>query len=498
MVSALITRIDAFMVGVPFGYHTAMRLLTSSLLLLAALAASAQQPRPNILFIATDDSNNAYHTYGHPLVQTPHLDRLAARGVRFDRAYCQYPLCSPSRVSLMTGLRPDRTQIFDLQKDFRKTSLPDVVTLPQLFRQNGYAVARVGKMFHYGVPGGIGTNGLDDPKSWDKVINPKGRDKADEKLVKNVTPKRQLGSALAWLAADGADEEQTDGIGATEAIKLLESYKQDGKPFFLGVGFYRPHTPYIAPKKYFELYPTSKITLPKYTPDEIAAVPKPALFTTPLNWNVKEPDLKEALQAYYASITFMDAQVGRLLDALDRLKLADNTIVVFWSDHGYNTGQHGQWMKQSLFEDAARVPLLIAGPGVTRGGASPRTVELLDLYPTLADVAHLTPPHHLEGRSLSPLLTNPAAEWDKPAITHVRRAKNARNPEAIDGYSLRTERYRYTMWGKDAAQGEELYDHQSDPDERHNLAADPTHTPTKSNLRALLRKTNAAPSPTNP
>jgi uncharacterized sulfatase len=395
----------------------------------------------------------------------------------------------------MTGLRPDRTQIFDLQKDFRKTSLPDVVTLPQLFRNNGYYVARVGKMFHYGVPGQIGTSGLDDPKSWDHVVNPKGRDKAEEGKLTNLMPKKAgLGASLAWLAADGTDEEQTDGIGATEAIKLLESHKD--KPFFLAVGFYRPHCPYIAPKKYFDLYDPNKITLPTFTSDEMANIPQPAFSTPKPNYGLKDADLKEAVRAYYASITFMDAQVGRLLDALDRLHLADNTIVVFWSDHGYNLGQHGQWMKQSLFEDSARVPLIIAGPNVTPGGASPRTVELLDLYPTLADLAHLTPPHHLEGRSLSPLLTNPTADWDKPALTQVRRGgnPNARNPRpSLMGYSIRTEQYRYTMWGPDAQKGEELYDHQSDPGEHHNLANDPAHATTKAQLRTLLQKTNAPP-----
>jgi uncharacterized sulfatase len=199
----------------------------------------------------------------------------------------------------------------------------------------------------------------------------------------------------------------------------------------------------------------------------------------------------------------MDAQVGRVLDALERLKLADNTIVVFWSDHGYNLGQHGQWMKQSLFENSARVPLLIAGPGVARGKASPRTVELLDLSPTLAALANLPPsatPHRLEGLSLQPLLADPNAAWDKPAITQVRRANNARNPDPpapIVGYSIRTERYRYTTWA-DGAKGEELYDHDTDSEERHNLAAEAAHAATKAELRALLKKTNAPPSPRAP
>ncbi|HYE19811.1 MAG TPA: sulfatase [Tepidisphaeraceae bacterium] len=465
-------------------------LLLASVLICAPTFVVAQT-KPNVLFIATDDCNNDLGVYGHPLVKTPTLERLAARGVRFDRAYCQFPLCSPSRVSLMTGLRPDRTKIFELQTDFRKSTLPDVVTLPQQFRKNGYYVARVGKLYHYGVPGGIGTAGLDDPQSWDHTVNPKGRDKAEEDKLVNLQPKNTgLGATLAFLAAEGTDEEQTDGIAATEAIKLLEANKD--KPFFLAVGFYRPHCPYVAPKKYFDLYPTEKLSLPKFEAGDLADVPQAALTTRPPNYGLPEADLKRALQAYYASITFMDAQVGRLLDALDRLKLADNTIVVFWSDHGYNVGQHGQWMKQSLFENSARVPLIVAGPGTTAGGkSSGRTVELLDLYPTLVELAGLPQPaHKLEGRSLKALLADPAAAWDKPAITQVRRGGGKNNPNAFAGYSVRTERYRYNTWDG-GTKGEELYDHQADPEERKNLAKDPAQATTVAELKALVAKWNA-------
>jgi uncharacterized sulfatase len=452
-----------------------------------AVAASANGKKLNVLFIASDDLNNALGCYGHPLVKSTNLDRLAKRGVRFDRAYTQFPLCSPSRVSLLTGLRPDTTRIYDLQKDFRKTALSNVVTLPQLFRQNGYFVARVGKIFHYGVPGQIGTSGLDDPQSWDKVINPRGRDKDEENKLINHTPKRGLGSSLSFLAAEGTDEEQTDGKGALEAIRLLEENRD--KPFFLAVGFYRPHCPYVAPKKYFGLYPLEKVTLPKDPQNDLDDIPPAALWTKPPNWVLSERQLREALQAYYASISFMDAQVGKLLDALDRLKLAENTVIVFWSDHGYLTGQHGQWMKMSLFEESARVPLIVCAPDARGNGKGcARTVELLDVYPTLTELCHLAAPKNLHGHSLVPLLNNPKAKWDRPAYTQVTRG-SGRNQ--FMGYSVRTERWRYTEWDGDK-KGVELYDHQNDPGEHNNLARDAKFAKAAAEMKNLLGQLTSA------
>jgi uncharacterized sulfatase len=454
-------------------------------LVLATSALGAEARKPNVLFIAVDDMDNALGCYGAP-VKSPNIDRLAAQGVRFDRAYCQFPLCSPSRSSLMTGLRPDTTRVFDLQYHFR-AGLPDVVTLPQLFMKHGYYAARVGKIYHYGNPGDIGTSGLDDPASWQEVVNPAGRDHtALEKDLMNYTPKRGLGSAMAFLSdREGKDEEHTDGKVATEAIKLLEKHKD--APFFLAVGFYKPHTPWIAPSRYFEPYKLEQMTLPKLAPGLVDSVPAPALASTK-PWpymGVTEAQARECKLAYYASISFVDAQIGRVLDALERLGLRENTVVVFWSDHGYHLGEHGLWMKQSLFEESARVPMIIALPSRANAGQTcARPVELVDLYPTLADLAGLQPPAGLEGASLRPLLEHPDAAWARPAFTQVQRG-------AFPGHSVRTERWRYTEWDF-GDKGAELYDEKADPQELHSVAAIPANAATVAELRALLKAKHPA------
>jgi uncharacterized sulfatase len=466
-------------------------LLLVPLAILGCLAITSVAAAPlNVLFIAVDDMNNDLGCYGHPLVKSPNIDRLAARGTRFDRAYCQFPLCSPSRVSVMTGLRPDTTRIFELQTDFRKQTLPDVVTLPQSFMKAGYFAGRVGKIYHYGNPGQIGTPGLDDPASWMVAINPKGRDKDEEDKLTNYTPGRGLGSALAFLAADGTDEEQTDGKVAAEVIKLMEQNKD--KPFFIAAGFYRPHTPYIAPKKYFDLYPMEKITLPPISQSIPLEVPKAALqSTTPWPYfGATEPQAREAKRAYYATISFVDAQVGKLLDALERLKLADKTVVVFWSDHGYHLGEHGLWMKQSDFEESARVPLIVAAPAQkAKGKVSTRTVELVDLYPTLTDLCSVKAPSNLHGQSLRPLLDDPAAKWTKAAHTQVWRG-------GFPGHSVRTERWRYTEWDN-GKQGVQLFDHDADPKEQNNLAENPKFASALAEMKALLLKNWPADSYSN-
>lgn len=461
--------------------------------LLIAPDAFAQQAgggagrRMNVLLIMADDLNNNMGLYGHPMVKTPHIDDLARRGMRFDAAYCQYPLCGPSRSSMLSGLRPDVIGVLNNGTHVRK-HVPNVVTLPQMFRNNGYFAARVGKLYHYGVPNDIGTDGLDDPASWDKVVNPIGRDKREEDKIFSLVP-NNFGGVLSWYASEGTDKEQTDGIGATEAIKLLEANKD--RPFFLAVGFYRPHTPFVAPRKYFDMYPLDRIELAKVPADHDEHVPPASLGSRkPEEKKLDDRLSREAIQAYWASISFMDAQVGRVLEALDRLGLADNTVVVFTSDHGYHLGEHGLWKKQSIWENSARVPLVIAAPapGIVAGKASSRPVELLDIYPTLAELCGLKLPDARPGRSLVPLLKDPNAPHKPGAVSQVRRGGGRRDKDGgVTGYAIRTERYRYVEWNE-GRDGVQLYDMQSDPQELNNLADDPAHADTIREHRQLLRK----------
>jgi uncharacterized sulfatase len=472
------------------------------------LAAS----RPNVLFIMSDDLNDDMAAFGHPLVQTPNLDALAAQGVRFDRAYTQYALCNPSRASLMTGLRPDTTKVYDLTTHFR-TAVPDAVTLPQMFQKAGYFAARVGKIYHYGNPGDIGTSGLDDPPSWNQFINPKGIDIDEQSKLSFAGPSRALGASLSYYASPAPDEQHTDGMVATETIALLEQH-HDG-PFFIAAGFYRPHCPYIAPKKYFDLYAADQMPVAEYSELLLSQSPTAARG---VSWDVPESEQREVVRAYYASISFMDAQVGRILAALDRLNLRQNTIVVFLSDHGYHLGDHGGlWMKQTAFERATRTPLMMAGPGVSaKGQISHRIVELLDAFPTLAGLAGVTPPRALQGRSIQPLLADPRAAWDHPALSQVRRpvtlgrggqgrggvvstSPSLTGPAADGaatyrpaagpniGYTIRTELYRYVAWD-DGKAGEELFDELNDPGETRNLAVVPFYADVLADMRQRMAR----------
>ena len=469
-------------------------------LLVGLLYAEGYARKHNVLFIAVDDLAPALRCYGNLIAKTPHIDRLATSGVRFDRAYNQLPLCNPTRASVMTGLRPDTIKVYDLDRHFRD-EVPNAVTLSQIFMQNGWWAGRVGKIYHYNVPASIGTNGFDDLPSWQKTVNPKGRDKAEESLVFNAEPHRKISAAVSWLAADGDDLEQTDGMITTEAIKLME-VKRD-KPFFLGVGFFRPHTPFVAPKKYFAMYPLNEMRLPYAPKGDRDDIPIAAFaHNCPVpNYGLDDLTLRKALQAYYATVSFVDAQIGRLMAALDQLKLADNTIVVLWSDHGYHLGEHnGIWQKRTLFEQSARSPLIIRVPGAKGNGtACTRIVEFVDIYPTLTDLADLKSPSGLEGRSLKPLLQNPLAEWNGTAITQVLRPADKRLVKPVMGRSIRTARWRYSDWAEGQA-GVELYDHASDPLEFNNLALKPNADAkfVMQYLRKLLEKKASGKVPSTP
>tara|TARA_B110000003_G_scaffold173230_1_gene172852 strand:- start:5718 stop:7166 length:1449 start_codon:yes stop_codon:yes gene_type:complete len=464
------------------------------------LSISGFAQKQNVLFIAADDLSCALGCYGDPIAQTPHLDRLAATGVCFLNAYNQLPLCNPTRASVMTGLRPDTIKVYDLDRHFRD-EVPDAVTLSQQFMKHGWWAGRVGKIYHYNVPASIGTDGFDDPPSWQKTVNPIGRDKTDESLIFNAEPHRKISAALSWLAADGKDEEQTDGMIATEAIRLMEEHKKD--PFFIAAGFFRPHTPFVAPKKYFDMYPLEEMRLPFAPSDDREDIPTAAFaHNCPIpHYGLDELTCRKAMQAYYACVSFIDAQVGRMLTALNRLGLAENTVVVFWSDHGYHLGEHnGIWQKRTLFEQGAKAPLIIRNP-VSKGNgqACRRIVEFIDIYPTLTELARIKTPKQVEGRSLVPLLQNPLSEWNGFAITQVLRPSDNRLAKPVMGRSIRTERWRYSDWAE-GKNGVELYDHYADPMEFNNLAENATkeNLAVMKTLRKMLVKKASGQTPKTP
>lgn len=464
----------------------------------SSVPASAAEParRPNVLFVVSDDLNTMLGCYGDPLAKTPAIDALAARGIRFDRAYCSFPLCGPSRNSFLTGLYPNATGILANTQIFRQ-SIPSQVCMPQAFRQAGYFVARIGKLYHYNVPRSIGTDGHDDPASWELELNPAGVDRLEEEpKIFSLTP-GQFGGTLSWYASPEPDARHTDGLVAADAEWVLERCGRDrSRPFFLAVGFFRPHTPYVAPAEpYFGWHPEDTMPVVTGIEEDEADLPPAALGSRHASERKLTDDLRrQCRQAYNASISFMDAQVGRVLAALDRLGLADDTIVVFTSDHGYHMGEHGLWQKRSLFEESARVPLVIAGPGVARAGSiAEAPVSQVDLFPTLAEACGIPAPDNLQGQSLLPILKDHAHQGRGWALTQVTRSHNK---ERFFGYSLRTPRWRYTEWDEGRA-GRELYDHESDPRELSNLAEEAAHAATIAELSATLRQAVAASYPPN-
>ncbi|MEX0818961.1 MAG: sulfatase [Pirellulaceae bacterium] len=446
-----------------------------ALTVVGSLGVSADAKRPNVLFIAVDDMRVELGCYGNTPALSPNIDRLASRGVTFRRAYCQQAVCNPSRASLLTGRRPDRLRIWDLPTHFREL-YPDIVTLPQHFKNNGYFTQGIGKIFH-----NWRQNIEGDPASWSvPAVLHYATHGSDQPIVDGQLPENQA-TTLKCEARDVPDHAYFDGRIADLAVTALNEVED--RPFFLAVGFWKPHLPFNAPKRYWDMYDGSALSLPVH-PAPPSNVPKIALHNgRELLGNqgrkLTEAEILDLRHGYYAGISYLDAQVGKVLKELERLDLVDNTIVVFWSDHGFHLGEHGLWCKTSNFELDARVPLIISmpeTPGARQGQHSDALVELLDLYPTLVDLCGLPNVTGIEGVSLRPVLADPATAVKPAAYTqHPRPAYYKGKPEAM-GCSVRTERYRYTEWrdfdtGKVVAK--ELYDHDSDAEESRNVVASP-------------------------
>jgi uncharacterized sulfatase len=479
------------------------RLRTCVGLLLTALSLTAfaadTSARPNVLFIIVDDLTTTLSCYGDRDARTPHMDALAARGVRFDRAYTQFSLCNPTRAAFLTGCYPERTQVYDLTASFRK-ALPDAVTLPQLFKNAGYSAGRVGKVFHVsddawtkldaqiGAPlakdqtildeaklAQASEGDLSDPPHEIKRTKKNGRGQESEETTKDYN--------CCYAPSKRPASDFTDYQIADEAIATLESFRD--KPFFLAVGFIRPHTPYVAPQAFFDLLDPLKLAMPAfYQPggESLAEIPNAALRPNNNVFKYQAPSAKEsreARRAYLATTAFADSQVGRLLAKLAELKLDTNTIVVLTGDHGYQLGEHGLWAKQTLFEEGTHVPLIVAGPGV-KPGVCAGLVEQIDIYPTLAGLAGLPSPRQVQGRTLQPLLADPSS----PGKTAVFSTMVSTHTKLV-GHSIRTERYRYIEWDEGRG-GRQLYDHASDPHELNNLAGQPAQAPLAADLKSQL------------
>lgn len=481
---------------------------------------------PNILFIPVDDLRPEFGAYGFETIKTPHMDRLAEQGITFMRAYCQQAVCNPSRASLLTGLRPDSIQVWDLRTDFRD-NVPDVVTLPQYFKQNGYTSIGLGKTFHNNDPDTLSWSVIPEnidgfPFDPDAVYaNADNLEIQQMKIEELKAAGRsridQLGhwyvKAKATEKADVGDDAYYDGAQTTRAIKILQELKSENKPFFLSVGYYRPHLPFNAPKKYWDMYNRSEIRLAEnqFVPERSPAYLVHGEAELRGYWDCQDlplPDDKpwdeerqrEIKHGYYASVSYTDAQIGRLLDALDSLGLAGNTIVVLWGDHGWKLGEHNGWCKQSNYEIDTRVPLIISGYGVSaKGSQSNALSEFVDIYPTLCEMADLPVPGHLQGSSLVPLLEDPDRDWKTAAYSQFLLGRFGRTKTVEGeqmGYAIRTDRYRYVEWYQwnaeknktDSLLCRELFDHQTDPQENINLAAEPDFVALVDTLSLQLKK----------
>ncbi len=457
-------------------------------LLLGGLGASAlaQRRRPNVLFIAVDDLRPELGCYGARTILSPNIDRLAKQGMVFQHAYCQQAVCSPSRTSLLTGARPDTTKVWDLVTHFRD-AMPKVVTLPQLFKNNGYFVQGIGKIFH---------GGYDDAPSWSTPWQtPDAPAYAAPTSAGRGGGKKggRKKNGPAFESADVPDDFYKDGKTAAAAAGMLRGFAAKADPFFLAVGFSKPHLPFVAPKKYWDLYDPARIELASnpYRPKD---APTHALTTSgelrnyqgmPAEGPVPDSLARQLKHGYYAAASYTDAQIGKLLDELDRQDLRRNTIVVLWGDHGWKLGEHGEWCKHSNVENDTNAPLVLSAPGMKRAGRlSPALVEFVDIYPTLADLGGLPLPSHLEGSSFRPLLDDPDRKWKPAAFSQYPRQK-------LMGYSMRTARHRFTVWvdRQDHAKVDsiELYDHQSDPAENVNVARWPANAKLVESLMVQWR-----------
>ncbi len=456
-----------------------MRQLSLLILLIAIAtntptASAADSPRYNVLLIMADDLRPAMGCYGDARAKTPHLDRLAARGIRFDRAYVQYPVCNPSRTSMLTGTRPEHNGVTGNGTFFRE-KMPDIVTMPQLFRQHGATAVSFGKIYHAGlVEGDTENRFLDNGKSWDEARMFRAT------KVGNTGPRRNLTSGkLKWCEVadlEGTDDDQSDGQTARQAIAAME--RLAGKPWFIGAGFHRPHDPFVVAKKYVAQFPAGSLTLHR---DPADASP---LFKQSLGGGAFEEAFKlfddrdrmDFLTHYYAGVTQTDAQVGRLMEAMDRLKLWDSTVVIFVGDHGYHLGERGWRNKNTLFDRSCRAPFLLVAPDV-KPAVCRSLVEFLDISPTVAELCGLIVPSTAKGKSLKPLLDDSTRTIHDSVLTHITRGANA------SGFGLRTDRWRYIEWSDGSA---ELYDHDRDPEEWRNVATDPAHAKSLAEMKARL------------
>lgn len=453
----------------------------------APLFAAKKRPRPdkNVLFIALDDLRPDLGCYGHPEARTPNIDRIARRGLTFLRAYCQQAASSPSRTSLMSGLRPDTTRVHDRETHLRRYR-PDAVTLPELFKRHGYETTAFGKIYgnprmddrpSWSIPPWIAGNG-----EWGSAENRAFAERNWSELKRNGW--RSSGrlsidrNQPSWEAPDAADNELPDGMTAEAAVAAMRELK-GRRRFFLAVGFLRPHLPFVAPRRYYDLYPLGRIKASPY-PDPPRGAPPYALDDSaelrgykdiPAEGPIAERKQRELIRGYYASISYADAQVGRLLDALEALGLADDTVVCLWGDHGYHLGEHGLWTKHTNFEAAVHAPLIVSCPGQRNRGRKTRALtELVDIYPSLCDICHVPIPDGLEGSSFTPLFDDPERIWKRAAFSQYPRLIPGVG-EGV-GRSLRTDRYRYTEWAAEESpyKASELYDYRADPHETRNIA----------------------------